>query len=82
MWQEKPRTGRALGDVKRDLARQLTAMAPARMVCRVLESAPSSYYYTSQPTDDLIVLGEIEQVQAAHPTYSYRRLTAKLPRRG
>ena len=46
---------------KRDLARQLTAMAPVRMVCRVLELAPSSYYYTPQPTDDLTVLSWIEQ---------------------
>ncbi len=67
---------------KRDLARQLTAMAPVRMVCRVLELAPSSYYYTPQPTDDLTVLGWTEQVLAEHPTYGYRRLTAELSRRG
>jgi len=67
---------------KRTLAHQLTAMAPVRTVCRVLGLAPSSYYYTPRPKDDLTVLGWMEEVLVTHPTYGYRRLEAELSRRG
>lgn len=67
---------------KRQLAQGLVEQAPVRVVCRALELSPSSYYYTPLGTDDLTVLGWIEEVLAEFPTYGYRRLTAELGRRG
>lgn len=67
---------------KRQLAQDLAEEAPVRVVCRALELAPSSYYYTPRDTDDLTVLGWMEEVLVDFPTYGYRRLTAELARRG
>lgn len=47
---------------------------------RVLELAPSRIFGTPQPTDDLTVLGWIEQLRAAHPEHGHRRLIAELTR--
>ena len=67
---------------KRQLAQDLAGQAPVRVVCRALALPPSSYYYAPRGTDDLTVLGWIEEVLVDFPTYGYRRLTAELARRG
>jgi len=53
-----------------------------RLVCRILDTALSSYYYVPKPHDDLAVLTWIEEVLVEFPTYGYRRITAELHRRG
>jgi transposase InsO family protein len=60
----------------------LVGAYPVRLLCRVLNVAPSSYYYVSQGRDDLDVLSLIEDVLLRFPTYGYRRVTAQLRREG
>lgn len=51
---------------------------PTRLVCKVLASARSSYYYQAQPPDETVVKAAIEAIAAEWPTYGYRRVTAEL----
>jgi len=54
---------------------------PVRMLCGLVEVAPSSYYYRPVAGDDLTWLAAIEEVLAEYPTYGYRRVTAELQQR-
>lgn len=51
---------------------------PTSLVCKVLDSARSSYYYPAQPPDETVVKAAIEAVAAEWPTYGYRRVTEEL----
>lgn len=56
----------------------LASESPTRLVCKVLDSARSSYYYQAQPPDETAVKAAIEAVAAEWPTYGYRRVTQEL----
>lgn len=60
----------------------LSAVYPVRLLCRVLDVAPSSYYHRPRERDDLTLLSWIESVVLRFPTYGYRRVTAQLRREG
>ena len=62
------------------MIQDLTDTYPTRLLCRVLDVAPSSYYYVAQGRDDLALLELIEDVLLRFPTYGYRRVTAQLHR--
>ena len=64
------------------MIQDLSAQYPIRMMCRVFDVSPSSYYYQPQGKDDLTVLSWIEGVLVRFPTYGYRRVTAQLRREG
>ena len=51
---------------------------PTSLVCKVLDSARSSYYYQAQPPDETTLKAAIEAVAAEWPTYGYRRVTEEL----
>jgi len=55
---------------------------PVRLLCEILDCAPSSYYYRSIREDDLLIREEIEKIAMEFPRYGYRRVTAELRRRG
>ena len=55
---------------------------PVRLLCQILDCAPSSYYYRSTKEDDLLLREEIERIAMEFPRYGYRRMTAELRRRG
>lgn len=55
---------------------------PVRLLCRLLEVAPSSYYYQQQPVEELELRTRIEQIALEFPRYGYRRMTAELHRQG
>jgi putative transposase len=55
---------------------------PVRLLCRVLDVNPGSYYYVPQGRDDLGLLSRMEGVLLRFPTYGYRRVTAQLRREG
>jgi transposase InsO family protein len=55
---------------------------PIRVLCDILDCAPSSYYYTSNRERDLQLREEIERIAMEFPRYGYRRMTAELRRRG
>jgi putative transposase len=60
--------------------KQLSAVYPQRLVCAVVGLSPSSYYYQSQPQDDVSLRAHIETIAGEWPTYGYRRVTAQLAR--
>lgn len=64
------------------MIQDLTDAYPTRLLCRVLDVAPSSYYYVPIGRDDLTLLELIEGVLLRFPTYGYRRVTAQLQREG
>ena len=64
------------------MIQDLTDAYPTRLLCRVLDVAPSSYYYVPIGRDDLTLLELIEGVLLRFPTYGYRRVTAQLHREG
>lgn len=66
--------------IKRELIQALSDTYPVRLLCDVLDVAPSSYYYVPQGRDDLALLTLIEEVLLKFPTYGYRRVTAQLRR--
>jgi putative transposase len=68
--------------VKRQMIEALWKPYPVRMLCALLEVAPSSYYYTRLGRDDLSLLSQIEAVLVQFPTYGYRRVTEQLHREG
>jgi transposase InsO family protein len=51
---------------------------PTHLVCKVLDSARSSYYYQAQSHDETVLKAAIEAVAAEWPTYGYRRVTQEL----
>jgi transposase InsO family protein len=65
---------------KRALIEQLSAQYPVRLLCRVLQVSPSSYYYDPQGRDDLTLLSWIEEILIRFPRYGYRRVSAQLRR--
>jgi len=67
---------------KRQIIQDLSNEHPVRLLCEVLDVAPSSYYYVPQGRDDLTLLSWIEEVLLEFPTYGYRRVTAQLRRGG
>jgi putative transposase len=56
----------------------LASKYPPNLVCKVLDSARSSYYYQAQPPDETALKAAIEAVAAEWPTYGYRRVTKEL----
>ena len=67
---------------KRELVQSLSGEYPVRLLCRVVNLAPSTYYYCSRERDDLSLLSLIEGVLIRFPTYGYRRVAAQLRREG
>lgn len=53
---------------------------PVRLLCELLDCAPSSYYYQPQGRDDTELRALIEQIALEFPCYGYRRITAELRR--
>lgn len=64
------------------MIQELAAEYPVRLLCRVLNVNPSSYYYVPRGKDDLRLLSQIEGILLRFPTYGYRRVTAQLRREG
>ena len=56
----------------------LASEYPTSLVCKVLDSARSSYYYQAQCLDETVLKAAIEAVAAEWPTYGYRRVTKEL----
>jgi len=67
---------------KRAVIQELAPTYPVRLLCTLLDVAPSTYYYQAQGGDDLSLLSLIEEVLLEFPTYGYRRVTAQLRRQG
>ena len=55
---------------------------PYRLLCRLLETSRSSYYYPPKRADDLEVRDTIERIALEFPRYGYRRMTVELEWRG
>ncbi len=53
-----------------------------RVLCQVLDVAPSSYYYQPHAAEDLALREALEAVALEYPRYGSRRITAELRRRG
>lgn len=53
-----------------------------RMLCQLLEVAPSSYYYQAQQSSEVELRASIEQIALEFPRYGYQRMTAQLQRQG
>lgn len=58
----------------------LSATYPVRVLCDLLNCAPSSYYRQPTSVDDVALETEIRAVAGQWPTYGYRRVTAQLRR--
>ena len=67
---------------KRRMIQSLSSAYPTRVLCDILDIAPSTYYYEPQGRDDLSLLSLIEGVLLRFPTYGYRRVTEQLHREG
>ena len=67
---------------RREVITKLAGDFPVRLLCRLLDLSPDSYYYPPRDNDDLAVLSMIEGVSIRFPTYGYRRITAQLRREG
>jgi len=52
-----------------------------RQACALLELAPSSYYYHSQPRQDQQLETDLKEVAGKYPTYGTRRLMHQLRRK-
>lgn len=65
---------------KRQMVQALSSEYATRMLCDILDIAPSTYYYRPQEGDDLGLLSLIEDVLLRFPTYGYRRVTKQLHR--
>jgi putative transposase len=65
---------------KREMVQSLSSRHSVRMLCEILDLAPSTYYYRPQGGDDLSLLSWIEDVLLRFPTYGYRRVTEQLRR--
>ena len=53
-----------------------------RLLCRLLEVAPSSYYYQPHAVQEVELRAVIEQIALEFPRYGYRRMTKALQRQG
>ena len=53
-----------------------------RILCQLLDVAPSSYYYHAEPVEEVELRADIEHMALQFPRYGYRRMTAALQRRG
>ena len=62
------------------MIQELVDEYPVRLLCKVLDISPSSYYYVPRGRDDLALLSRVEGVLLRFPTYGYRRVTAQLSR--
>jgi putative transposase len=62
--------------------RQLAERYPVRVICRVWETPPSSYYYQSQARDQHELRTTLQRLAGEWPKYGSRRLTAQLRREG
>ncbi len=61
---------------------KLSSQYPISRICKVLDYARSSCYYTPVERDELRLRDAIEEIAAKYPRYGYRRITAQLRRRG
>jgi putative transposase len=64
------------------MLRQDYPQCSVRRLCRLLEVAPSSFYYRGELADEQELREQIERVALEFPRYGYRRMTAELRRRG
>jgi transposase InsO family protein len=55
---------------------------PVTTVCRVLELAPSTYFYQSQAQDEKALKHLLVEAAGEWPTYGARRLSQEMQRRG
>lgn len=55
---------------------------PISAICRVLDVARSSYYYSDVEVDEVELRDSIERIALEFPRYGYRRMTVELSRRG
>ena len=55
---------------------------PVTTLCRVLELAPSTYFYQSQAQEEHALKQHLVEVAGEWPTYGARRLSHELQRRG
>ena len=62
--------------------RQDYPQCSVRRLCRLLDVAPSSYYYKEELGDERDLRDRIERIALEFPRYGYRRMTAELRRRG
>jgi transposase InsO family protein len=68
---------------QRAVIQALSGEYPTRLLCMLLDLAPSTYYYELRGHhDDLSLLSAIEDVLLRFPTYGYRRVTKQLQREG
>ena len=65
-----------------NVLRQDYPQCSVRRLCRLLEVAPSSYYYQDESVDERELRDHIERIALEFPRYGYRRMTAELRRRG
>ncbi len=62
--------------------RQLAERYPVQVMCRVWETARSSYYYQSQAQEEPELRTALQRLAGEWPRYGSRRLTAQLQREG
>jgi putative transposase len=67
---------------RREVMRQLAECYPVQVICRVYETARSSYYYQSQASDEHELRTALQRLAGEWPRYGSRRLTAQLQREG
>jgi len=67
---------------RREIIAGLAREFPVRLLCRVVEVAPSSFYYQGQLIEEVELRAAIEQIALEFPRYGYRRMTAELHRQG
>lgn len=60
---------------------RLSGEFPVRLLCRILDLAPSSFYYQGHAPEELDLRHAIEEIALEYPRYGYRRITAELQRR-
>jgi len=65
-----------------NVLRQDYPQCSVRRLCRLLEVAPSPYYYQDESVDERELRDHIERIALEFPRYGYRRMTAELRRRG
>jgi putative transposase len=61
---------------------QLAESYPVRVICRVWETPPSTYYYRSQAADEHELRAALQRLAGEWPRYGSRRLTSQLQRVG
>lgn len=61
---------------------QLAGEFSVNLLCRIVELAPSTFYYHPHAAETLALRNAIEEIALEYPRYGYRRITAELKRRG